>query len=83
MEQNDQKLREYYETLVQNLQKGETYTIKLKNNPVIFTGIPMIPYKFENDDENKFVLKVLKPDKYKGVREMILDDIEILEKKVV
>lgn len=83
MEQNEQNLRKYHEALVQNLQKGETYTIRFKDNPVIFTGIPIIPYKFENDEKNRFILKVLKPDKYKGIMEKSLDDIEMIEKKVV
>jgi hypothetical protein len=79
MEERDDKMQEYYEALVNNHEKGETYTVKFKGNPVIFKGIPMMP-RF-NDDDNKFIFKIVSPPKYKGVKEMMITEIEQLERQ--
>ena len=70
-----------YEKLVQNVQKGEIYTIKLKNDPQIYAAIPMIPPRFQNNNPQKFVLKILAPKEQNGVHELLLEEIEMLEKK--
>jgi hypothetical protein len=79
MENRENKLQEYYEVLVNNHEKGETYTIKFKDNPVIYTGIPMMP-RF-NDDDNRFMFKIVSPPKYKGVKEMQITEIERLDRE--
>ena len=79
MENNDEKIKEYYEILVNNHEKGETYSIKFRDNPQVFTGIPMIP-RFQ-DDYSKFVFKIASPEKYKGIKEMDVSEIEKLEKE--
>lgn len=82
MENTEQYKQEFYEILVNNHEKGETYSIKFRDNPQIYTGIPMIP-RFHGDDEEKVVIKILTPEKSKGVIEGSVDDIEVLEKLVI
>jgi hypothetical protein len=79
MEDRENKIQEYYEILVNNHEKGETYTIKFRDNPVIYKGIPMIPRV--QDDENIFKFKIVSPPKYKGIKEMSINEIEKLEKE--
>ncbi len=79
MEENDQKLKEYFEILVQNVEKGDTYSITFKDNPEPYTGIPMI-HRLEAD-KNKFIFQVIRPEKYKGVHECKIQDIEKMEKR--
>jgi hypothetical protein len=73
---------DYYETLIQNVQKGEMYSIKFKDDPEIYTGIPFIRYKSDTNYNPHFVFKVLSPDHYEGVYERAVSEIEILERKV-
>jgi hypothetical protein len=82
MENTDQEMQKYYEILINNHEKGETYSIKFRDNPRVYTGIPMIP-RVQGDDENKFIFKILSPEKYKGIQEKSIKDIESLEKKIV
>ncbi len=74
--------QKYYEILVNNHEKGETYSIKFRDNPQVYTGIPMIP-RVPTKNENKFIFKILSPEKYKGIQEKSIKDIENLEKKTV
>ncbi len=69
-----------FEKLVQNVQNGEMYSVKFKNDSQVYMGIPMIPGRYQNDDPAKFVLKVELPKEKKGVFEFLVDDIELLEK---
>lgn len=75
------KNQKYYEILSQNSQKGEVYLVKLKENPVIFEGIPLINELAVSSPDNSFIIKIHKPEKYKGFFKASIDDIEQLEKK--
>jgi hypothetical protein len=79
MENSDQKIQEFYEILVNNHEKGETYSIKFRDNPQVYTGIPMVPR--DRDDDDIFIFKVLSPEKYKGIHEKSIREIEKIEKK--
>ncbi|MFW5830602.1 MAG: hypothetical protein ACOC1D_01280 [Prolixibacteraceae bacterium] len=79
MEEN--RKQEFYELLVQNVQKGEVYAVKLKGDPQIYSAIPMIPGRLQNNDPGKFVLKVLAPAERKGVYEYTMDELESIEEK--
>jgi hypothetical protein len=79
MENRDQKIQEYYEILVNNHEKGETFSIKFRDNPQVYTGIPMVPRV--QDDEDIFIFKVFSPAKYKGIHEKSIREIETIEKK--
>lgn len=72
---------DYFEKLVQNVQKGEMYKVKLKSNTQVYLAIPMIPGRYQNENPPKFLLKVLAPEAEKGVYEHFVKDIELLEKK--
>ncbi len=76
------KIDEYYEELVQNVQKGEIYSIKIKDDPQVYSAIPMIPYHLQGGNHHKFVLKILHPKQYAGVHEQLLEDIETLERRL-
>ena len=75
------KKQEYYEKLVQNVQKGEVYVVKLKKDPQVYSAIPMIPGRLQNDPSDKFVLKILAPVERKGVYEFSIDEVEYIERK--
>lgn len=81
MENAVKEPEDYYETLVQNVQKGEMYSIKFKDDPEIYTGIPFIRQKSDSGHDPLFVFKVLSPDYHKGVHEKAMSEIEILERK--
>lgn len=74
-------MNDYFEKLVQNVQKGEMYSVKLKNDPLVYLAIPMIPGRYQNDEPARFVLKVVAPESNKGVFEHSIEDIEWLERK--
>ena len=78
---NKEESQQHYETLVQNAQKGEIYTLKLKDDPITYTVIPMIHQGFDAGDEDEFTFKVLQPEKLSGVYKRSLDAIEELERK--
>ena len=71
--------KKYYETLVLNEQKGEVCSVKLQGDPVIYTAIPMIQARYQNQSPQKFMMNVLAPEKYKGIYEKLLSEIETLE----
>jgi len=73
-------MNEYYEILVQNVQKGELYTIKLKDDPQIYISIPMIPGRYQNSHPIKFLMNVVVPEEKQGEHEYSLDDIEYIER---
>jgi hypothetical protein len=73
---------DYYETLVQNAQKGETFSIKFWNDPEIYTGIPFVRDLSKTAGNTNFMFKVLSPEKHKGVFEKSLGEIEILRREV-
>lgn len=73
---------DYFEKLVQNVQKGEMYKVKLRNDSQTYLAIPMIPGRFQNENPPKFLLKVVAPEADKGVYEHLVGDIELLERKV-
>ena len=82
MENNEHTKQEFYEILVNNHEKGETYSIKFRDNPQIYTGIPILP-RFQGNDEEKVVIKILTPENRKGVIEGSINDLEVLERLVV
>ncbi len=81
MKDKEKIINSYYDILVQNAKKMETYSIKLKNDPRVYTSVPMIPHKFQDDEVKRFTLRILAPDDYAGLYERSIDEIEMLEKK--
>jgi hypothetical protein len=80
MQKKSDKYDEYYEILVQNAQKGETYKMKLTTSPVTYLAIPMKNLGTRSGDKNMFSYQVLYPEDQKGLYEGWIDEIELLEK---
>jgi hypothetical protein len=78
---NGNSEKKYFEILTQNAQIGESYFIKLRHDPNIYLGIPIIHSNFNSDDDNNFTLKVLEPKEKEGIFERTISDIEFLEKR--
>ncbi|MDA3787174.1 MAG: hypothetical protein PF503_01535 [Desulfobacula sp.] len=66
-----------YEALTMNRFSAETYTVKIKNQPCPFVGIPLI----SSNNPAKFSMKITNNDDFKGVYEGYVDDIEVIEKR--
>ncbi|GAB6145515.1 hypothetical protein [Desulfocicer niacini] len=66
-----------YEILTMNRLSAETYSVKVKNQPCTFVGIPLI----SNNNPGKFSMKITNNDDFKGVYEGYVDDIEMIEKQ--
>ncbi len=79
MEEQNQRFKEYYETLTQNALKGETYLIKLKDDPNIYVGIPMLRSNLSREDDESFMLEIFEPVEKKGVVNRLISDIELLK----
>ncbi|HKL32628.1 MAG TPA: hypothetical protein VJ919_08845 [Tangfeifania sp.] len=77
----ENKKHDYYEIFVQNVQKGEIFDVKLLGNPNVYSAIPLIPGRFQNEKTGKFLLKVLAPESKEGVYEYSLDEIEWADRK--
>ena len=60
-----------------NRLSAETYTVKVKNQPCAFVGIPLI----SSNNPTKFSMKITNNDDFKGVYEGYIDDIEVIEKR--
>jgi len=57
-EQNEKK---FYETIVENTQRGDLYRVKFKNNNTIYLGIPVICATCEDEERLNFPLRSLNP----------------------
>ncbi|MFO7964179.1 MAG: hypothetical protein R6U50_09690 [Desulfobacterales bacterium] len=66
----------FYETIVQNTQRGDPYAIKFCGDPNRYVGIPIFDRTEESDDI--FTLKVLEGGKT-GMYKRCLQDIESME----
>jgi hypothetical protein len=81
MEENNDKLRGYYEVLVQNSQIGASYYLKLKSYPITFTVIPMIYAGSEGKIDGMFIYRVIEPASHTGMFKKPIEDIEMLKRK--
>ena len=72
-EQNEKK---FYETIVENTQRGDLYRLKFKNDNTIYLGIPVICATCEDENEVKFNFKVIEP---KGGKDLITEYISEIE----
>jgi hypothetical protein len=70
--------KDYYQLFSTNAYKGESYVIKFKNNPTIFTGIPIIREGVAGSS-NTFQFKITGPGQVKGVFQKQLDDIDYVK----
>lgn len=78
MENQNQRIQEYYEILSRNALKGETYAIKFRNEPVVYVGIPVLRANLSTENDTTFSLKVVSPKEKQGVYHKSIEDIEFL-----
>jgi hypothetical protein len=78
MSEKEDKARKYYEMIAQNVQKGEPYVIKFKNDPVHYSGIPVLDMTSEK--EGLFSFQILEPEHNKGMVKKSMEDIESIER---
>ena len=66
------------EIITLNRHAGDTFTIKMKDSPSVFLGIPLPA----GDDPEKFILNLLNPSPGRSGRlyEGKIEDIQFLEK---
>lgn len=81
MKNDNDNIRDYYETLVQNAQAGASYYLKLRNNPVTYTAIPLISSYNGSKPKGMFLYRVIEPARYRGTYEKPIEEIEMLERK--
>ncbi len=79
-DQEDAKTREFYEEIMQNTQKGDTYRIKFKRDNTVYEGIPVISPTESSDEGEAFLLKVLKPKGGKEQFTELISEIEYLKR---
>jgi hypothetical protein len=83
MNENERVVQDYYNLLVENAEKCEVYNLKLINDPRIYTAIPMVPLKLQEDHTLRFAFRILQPESFEGLYERNIEDIEYLEKMVI
>ena len=67
----------YYETIAQNVQRGDPYIIKFKGDPVVYQGIPVLDFTAGKD--GVFTFRVAEPEDRRGVQLRDVQDIEQME----
>ena len=67
----------YYETIAQNVQRGDPYIIKFKGDPVVYQGIPVLDFTAGTD--GVFSFRVAEPEDKKGVHQRDVQEIEHME----
>jgi hypothetical protein len=72
----DTETKKFYEMIAQNVQKGDPYSIKLKDDPNLYIGVPVLDLTAAEDDY--FSFKVLEPKEKKGIMRKAIGDIESL-----
>lgn len=73
-----EKPKDYYQLFSANAYKGESYIIKFKNNPIIFTGIPIIREGVAGSS-NTFQFRITGPGQTKGVFQKQLNEIDYVK----
>ncbi|MFW5707169.1 MAG: hypothetical protein ACOC12_04555 [Bacteroidota bacterium] len=70
-----------YETLVQNVHKGEIFLVKLKDEPVAVRAIPYINHNLPGKQEMLVTLKIIEPEisEDKSVYQKPLKSIEFIQ----
>lgn len=81
MQENQMNPSGLFETLVQNAQKGEYYFMKLRDDPVVYTAIPLVHYSMDTAGDTLFVMKVVDPPEQQGVYQRKISEIEFIERK--
>ena len=67
----------FYETIAQNVHRGDPYLIKFKGDPVRYRGIPVLDFTAEKD--GVFSFRIEEPKDKKGLHQSDVGDIEQME----
>jgi hypothetical protein len=68
-----------WEEIVQNAQKGEIYSIKFRNDPIVYKGIPLVSRAMPAGRRGEFEIEIIQPEPAKGIRRANLRQIERME----
>ena len=77
MTEKEATTRKYYEMIAQNVHKGDPYSIKFKNDPIRYVGIPVLDLTAKEQDA--FSFRITEPEKNKGMVKKSIGDIESME----
>jgi hypothetical protein len=65
----------FYHVIAHNNQKGDTYAIKFKNDPVVYVGVPVLDM---TGDDNQFSFSIMQPADKKGIVSRPISSIELM-----
>jgi len=71
----EQTPQSFYHVIAHNVQKGATYAIKFKNDPVVYTGVPALDMA---GDDNRFSFQILEPKDKQAVVNRDINAIELM-----
>lgn len=77
MMEREASTKKYYEMIAQNVHKGDPYSIKFKNDPIRYVGIPVLDLTAKEED--RFSFHIMEPEKNKGIVKKSIGDIESME----
>ena len=77
MDINSIDREKFHETIAINSQLGETYILKMQDNPIVFTGIPVL----SSSSAEAFSMKVMTPKDATGIFDGKISNIEYLVKQ--
>jgi hypothetical protein len=63
-----------YQMIALNAQKGDPYSVKFKDDPIPYVGVPVLDMTAAEKD--RFSFKILEPQDCKGMVEKSIEDIE-------
>jgi protein-tyrosine phosphatase len=73
----EQTTKGFYETLALNVQKGDTFVIRFKNDPTVYVGVPMLDLTAPDE---RFAFQILEPAAKKGLVSRTIDSIDLMDR---
>ncbi len=67
-----------YNELMLNGLAGNQYKVKLANDSRIYRAIPVIEEGYQREHEETVTMMILKPREFQGIRNIHLEQIELL-----
>ena len=74
----EQTPQSFYHVIAHNVQKGDAYAIKFKNDPVVYVGVPVLDLTGE---DNQFTFQIMEPEDKKGIVVRAIDSIELMKQQ--
>lgn len=79
MAANEMSRERIQEVLTLNAQKGDSFVIHFKDDPIAYVGIPFIHTDLTSGEDDVFSFRITSPPEKKGVQRRSVDEIESLE----